>query len=153
MSRRSVRGPLLALVSVAIAAALVAGFLAAGKPHTERERKLDAVRVDALRGLSQAVWNHRLRNGALPPSLGALTPPGGRPYPATDPVRLETYGYAALDDSTYELCATFDQPSELDPARTVHDPWAHSAGRRCFRFHVERHGAGDPFLESEPAGP
>ena len=153
MSGRSVRGPLFALVSAAIAAAVVAGFLALGNPESERERKLDAVRVDALRELNQAVWNHHRHSGALPPSLAALHPRGGRPQPASDPVRHETYGYAVLDDSTFELCATFDHPSEPDPARPVYDPWAHGAGRRCYRFRVGVPGDVDPILEGAPAAP
>ena len=139
-------------MAVAVAVAVVAGLLVAGDPSEERERKLDEVRVDALRGLRSAIDDYRRRNGTLPHDLAGLTPPGGPPVLAHDPVRGETYGYAVIDDSTFEVCATFDQASEVDPARMAYDPWAHGAGRRCYRFRIRPDGDA-PILEGEPAAP
>ena len=84
-------------------------------------------------------WQER---GVLPDSLPQLSdiPQGPYRLAALDPVTREPYGYRMLDSMSYELCATFDAPSEKpDPAETralrsrFHE---HGSGRVCFPVRV-----------------
>ena len=127
------RALLLLLVTVAVVVAVVFGLLALGSPQDERRRKLDDVRQANLQVLRGAVADHFHRTGALPATLAVLE----APYPLVDPAAAP-YEYAVLDDSTFRLCATFDYPTEDEPARFEFDPWAHRAGRQCYRFRIGR---------------
>ena len=147
------RALLLLLVTVAVVVAVVFGLLALGSPQDERRRKLDDVRQSDLMALRAAVADHFERTGALPASLAALEAPSPLVDPAAAP-----YEYEVLDDSTFRLCATFDYATEGDPARFQFDPWAHRAGRQCYRFRIGRVTATPelrrelvPLAEDEPA--
>lgn len=159
MSPRPGRRSLLLVVSAAVAASVIAGFLALGTPQDERRRRLDEVRVDDLRALSSAVAAHFDRTGALPGTLAALDLRARKPDALADPAGRGPYGYAALDDSSFEICATFDEESPVDPARLAYDPWFHGAGLECFRFRIGRVAAPDarrelvPLREAKPAPP
>ena len=159
MSGRPGRRSLLLVVSAAVVLAVVAGFLALGTPQDERRRRLDEVRVDDLRALSSAVAAHFDRTGALPATLAALHLPARKPDALADPAGRGPYGYAALDDSSFELCATFDEESRVDPARFAYDPWFHGAGPECFRFRIGRDVAPGqrrelvPLREAAPSAP
>ncbi len=159
MSPRPGRRSLLLAVSTAVLLAVIAGFLALGTPQDERRRRLDEVRVDDLRALSSALAAHFDRTGALPTTLAALDLRARKPSASFDPAGRGAFGYAALDDSSFQVCATFDEESRVDPARFAYDPWFHGAGPECFRFRVGRVVAPDarrelvPLREAEPAPP
>ena len=156
---KSGRGALLLVVSAVVALVVVAGFLALGTPRSERGRRLDDARLEDLRNLRFHIKRHFEIAKALPPSLEAL-PPKGRGGPTlADPETGAPYGYEVVDDSTFRLCAQFDHPTETDPARMAYDPWAHGAGRQCYRVrigHVGPEGISpqlEPIPELEPAAP
>ena len=132
------RGLLLGIVSVVVAIAVVAGFLALGTPRSERGRRLDDARLEDLRAASARVSGHFARTGALPSSLAEADAALPGATPLADPETRAPYAYEVLGDSTFRLCATFDHPTEDDRARMAYDPWAHAAGRSCFRFRVGR---------------
>jgi len=151
------RALLLLLVTVAVVVAVVFGLLALGSPQDERRRKLDDVRQSDLMAVRGAVADHFDRTGALPVALDALESRAPRGFSLVDPVGAVPYQYAVLDDSTFRLCATFDYPTEGDPARFEYDPWAHRAGRQCYRFRIGRVMTPElrrelvPLAEDEPA--
>ena len=159
MSVRPGRRALLVVVSAVVAAAVVAGFLVLGSPRDERGRRLDEVRVSDLMGLRSAVAGHFDRTGRLPASLAALDPGVPKPYATADPAGGGPYGYAVVDDSTFELCATFDHEREAEEARFTYDPWFHGPGRQCYRFRIGRVDGREPrrdllpLREDEPAPP
>lgn len=159
MSPRPGRGALLLAVSAAVAIAVVAGFLALGSPQEERRRRLDDVRVDDLRALGNAVAESFDRTGALPATLAALEPVAPRTFPLGDPATGVPYEYAAIDDSSFRLCATFDHATEAEAARFAYLPWAHQAGRQCYRFRIGRlttpgeRGELAPLPEAVPVAP
>jgi len=146
------RALLLLVVTVAVVVAVVFGLLALGSPQDERRRKLDDTRQANLLTLSAAVSAHFDRTGALPASLEELK----ALFPIVDPAAAP-YEYEVLDDSTFRLCATFDYPTEGDPARFEYDPWVHRAGRQCYRFRIGRMILSEfprnlvPLAEDEPA--
>ena len=140
MSPRPGRRALLLVVSTAVAIAVVAGFLALGSPQDERRRRLDDVRASDLRALANAVAEHFELTGALPASIALLEPRTPRVRAFADPATGAPYEYAALGDSSFRLCATFDHATEAEAkaeaARFPDVPWAHRAGRHCYRFRI-----------------
>ncbi|MEO6462132.1 MAG: hypothetical protein ABIP29_03570 [Candidatus Eisenbacteria bacterium] len=150
MSPRPGRGALLLLVTAAVAVAMVAGFLALGSPQDERRRRLDEVRVHDLMALRSAVAGHFERTGTLPPALAALDPRPSKPSATDDPAGRGPYGYAVLTDSSFQLCATFDEASRAEAGRFAYDPWFHAAGPQCYRFRIGRVDGREPRLDLLP---
>ncbi len=138
---------ILALSAALVAAcALAAGAFMAGNPNDERMRRFDQERSAALQSLASAARMTLEQEGALPASLAALA----ERYPevmAADPRTGEPYGYRAVSSTSFELCATFELPSEK-PARPAPigkpgvapatDYWSHPAGRTCWTERTEQ---------------
>ena len=141
---------LLLAVSAVVAVAVVAGFLALGTPGTERERRLDDTRLEDLRAVRSRVVGHFRRTGVLPPTLAAVDSLLPRGSVLVDPARGDPYEYEVVDDSTFRLCATFDHPTEDEPARMAYDAWAHGSGRTCYRFRITDRPELPIGLEPEP---
>ena len=137
------------LQRIAVIAAIlvaVAGLWASGSPQRARLVALDEQRSNDLESLAR---RDRTATGArtmgLPDSLARLTDRPGGPFAPVliDPVTRERYGYRMLDSTTYELCATFDSPSESpDPVMAGREPRSrfrtHDGGRVCFPVRVRR---------------
>ena len=119
MSSRAV----LAAMTIAVAAAAIAGFAIIGSPATQRELRMDERRVEDLSNLHLLISNHRDFHGRLPASLDEL----GQSGRARDPLTSLPYEYATLGDDRFELCATFQRSSDDRPGS-----WRHGAGRQCF---------------------
>lgn len=125
-------------------ATLVWGLVLAGSPAAERLRKLDERRVEDLQAIESAVERICLgREGAtgeerelkrpVPGTLREIVAdaPGRRPS-LVDPASGRNYEYTVTGESTYRLCAIFDQARDVpEDAR-----WNHGVGRRCFDFDV-----------------
>lgn len=130
------RQALAGVVSVVVFAAVIAGIVILGSPSEERARRLDQRRVSELRGIRSAVDFFYVDKGRLPASLDELaTQPGVRV--SADPVTNEAYRYRPLGGDAFELCATFERASELQPGSGV-DIWQHPAGAHCFTLKVEK---------------
>jgi hypothetical protein len=129
-----VSGRLLAGVLVVVAAAVVGGALVIlGPPSEERARQLDERRVEGLRQLSQSARIYYGRHQQLPSSTGELVSEGGARLATRDPASGEPYAYRVVDGRSFEVCATFDRPSE---DRAI-EFWSHAAGRQCFTQKVD----------------
>lgn len=161
MSPRAGRGLLLAGVTVAVVAAVIGGLLVVGAPESERQRRLDEIRVTDLMAIRDALVEEFDRSGGLPASLEELARHSPLPVRLKDPVGGRLYDYAVLGDSTFRLCAVFDFATRDEPERMRIQAWAHRAGRQCYRFRLGRRLAagaprGDllPLIEDEiPDGP
>ena len=141
----------------AVVVAVVGGLIVLGPPSEERARRLDERRVEDLRGITRAVDLYWTRHGSLPSSLGDLSGESGVNVSARDPGTTQDYELRVLDAATYELCASFELDTHLDPtpgigpvlgltdprdsagrARDVsEDFWSHGVGRRCFRLDAQ----------------
>ena len=127
------------LVCVAVAW----GFVVVGSPAAQRLRKLDERRIDDLKTVQSEITNivyegTRSQRGEAP----------AKPLPRTlddvaqrarvrrvsrgDPATGEPYEYRVIDETHFELCATFALPR--DQAQDV--AWNHPSGRHCFLFDV-----------------
>jgi hypothetical protein len=133
--------PWLHRCGVALAlATLVAALWLSGGPARARMLRLDGQRVAALRQLQTNIEQYHARRGGLPATLADLAAdPETFVADPVDPVTGQTYGYAKVDDRTYELRATFDLPS---PGESEQQPWnrddfyEHPAGEHAFRITV-----------------
>lgn len=142
------------------------GLYLAGSPNTERLRRFDDQRVQALENIAGTVDNFYLQENRLPNSLDELTIPttqksgytGQKPYSyyiytSKDPRTGAPYEYRPVDTKIYEVCADFDQekinpdqnngeyPRVPYPAYPVDSgsvfPWKHGVGRTCFSLNAE----------------
>ena len=148
----------------AVVAAVVVGLVLLGNPAQERERRIDDRRAADLHAIAAATDLYWARHGQLPASLDDLAAEPGLRISTRDPTSSEMYGYRALDDGRYEVCATFAAESGGpvrstpilerscqgchapgspfatrvdDPAAArvgLRDLWAHGSGRQCFQM-------------------
>lgn len=122
-----------------VVASLVAGFVTAGSPASQRARANDDLRVSHLQSIeSQLIWFWQAK-GRLPRSLQELSSStiGGFAVP-TDPKTGQSYEYTALSGLGYQLCATFESASSAQDDISVAPrgvgvyTWQHEEGRQCF---------------------
>ena len=163
LSQRSI---VLGAAGAAVVGAVVVGLVLLGPPEQERERRIDDRRVTDLHGIAAATDVYWTRHGRLPASLDDLAAEPGVRITTRDPTSSEMYGYRALDEGRYEVCATFATDS-VEPtgsssiierscqgchgpgspvASRVEGPvaahaafrdlWAHGSGRHCFQIRV-----------------
>lgn len=128
--------------STLTAAILVWGFLVVGSPAAERVRKLDERRVQDLQAVESAIsriclGRERLEKPEmkrpLPATLAEIAEEAREDRPSiVDPERGTGYEYTVKGETTYELCATFDQVRDV----TWDARWNHPAGRHCFALDV-----------------
>lgn len=125
-----------------VAALLVAGVAEVGGPETARREQRDALRLDQIMSLDNAVaCTADARNGALPERL-EIAPDCLGDAVTQDPFTGAPYVYRKVSDQSYTLCATFEEPQLL------RDGWAYGADRLnlatgCIEFSYIRPGKGD----------
>lgn len=128
-------------ISASIVALVVAvvGFFHIETPAEVRELRIDAEQVSDLEGMQWKVFEYHQLAHELPVSIEAAYKSG--PVPEASLGR-EAYSYTRIDPDTFELCATFAQPSreisekypvtyEGQPLTNAYN-WDHAAGRACF---------------------
>ena len=133
MTARGIVGFVLAVASTA---AVIGGLTVVGSPAESRLRRLDERRVSDLNALNSQVRIYWDRQKKLPPTLHDAQTSAGWSSSSRDPGTGEPYGYRAIDDREFELCATFDRPSEV-PAYPNASFSSHPAGRQCFPLEVQ----------------
>jgi hypothetical protein len=155
------------IVIALVVAAIGAGLYLSGSPSTERSRQFDTRRLNDLQTIAGAVDSFYSQNYRLPQNLDVLVAAGGGKESylvgsLSDPQPDRGgYEYSPMGQSTYELCAMFDLPSEkaetqnlkqpppptetapmAEPAALVTTPnvksqlrtWEHGAGHSCFQL-------------------
>jgi len=127
-------------VSVAVAAAVVAGLIVVGSPGEARLEKIDRRRVSDLYEIVDGVNRYWTQNQALPLDLSALTEATSF-EPGVDPETGLAYVYRLLEPNRYEVCATFatectSRDNRCAPWRVGgrHEISAHGAGEQCFEL-------------------
>ena len=122
------------LVSVAILAAIIYGFVLVGSPAGQRLIKFDQTRERDLQGIAFAIDLYWERNERVPGSLEGLKSPLFHVSSITDPKTGEQYEYRVLTDVSYELCAVFETESSqaARPLPFSAQTWEHGLGRVCF---------------------
>lgn len=137
-------------ISIAVLAAIVAGLILAGSPAHERARRFDDQRISDLQQLRfSAIDLFYQEHGTLPTSL-TETQSSARllANTYTDPETNELYSYRIISDRTYELCTSFNHPS--DEKNAYEDPfWKHGQGHTCFT--IDAINKPDTALQPAPA--
>ncbi|MGB5701500.1 MAG: hypothetical protein WBM48_01665 [Polyangiales bacterium] len=130
-------------VSAAVATAVIVGLFVVGSPGDARIQKLDRRRVSDLYEIVDSVNAYWRRKESLPPDFQALSDEVHF-VPHSDPETGQLYDYRALDNGTYELCATF--ALECESAEDSCSHWrakpgaeigGHGSGRQCFEITPE----------------
>src|SRR5579863_1021787 len=105
---------LLATSISAVAAAVIGAIAVMDSPTVQRQRKMDARRVEDLAGIKRSIDAYWLRRSALapgrlelPPDLVALGKEPGVQFAAGDPETGTPYAYEVTGRETYRLCAVF----------------------------------------------
>lgn len=132
------RGLLGLSVTVVVLAAIVAGVYLIGSPGEARLVRMDERRVEDFRAARQAVDRYWTAHGHLPPSLDSLVPEHPNRAFLHDPATGDPYGYRAVADSAYELCASFTHPSSDETPGRMDDAWLHPSGRYCYALVAAR---------------
>jgi len=129
--------------AIVVIVALVFGFMHSDTPKEARDMKLDQEQINDLSDMEWRINDHYQINKSLPATIQELYV--GIPTPEA-PEGREAYSYSIVDEDTYELCATFTNPS-MDNGNTVTRPmpavmdesmknpynnWDHGEGRTCF---------------------
>jgi hypothetical protein len=133
---------IVAVATTLVVVSIIAGVILVGSPAQGRLQRLDAGRVEDLRGIMLAMdlfWTHHER---LPASLDELMEDPRVQVNTVDPGSADSYEYYLLDEDTYELCAIFDRESLAPARRAPADFWSHGVGRRCFELSVDTSGRG-----------
>jgi hypothetical protein len=118
---------------------VIAGLAILDSPARQRQKKLDARRVDDLVGLERAINTFWKAHNALPEDLATLA---ASFYVSTvDPVTGSPYAYEIEGSEAFRLCAVFATDSRDESAplyRAGPIKWEHGTGRSCFELKVEK---------------
>jgi hypothetical protein len=131
---------IVAAATILVVVSIIAGLIVVGSPAQGRIERLDADRIEDLRGIMLAVDLFWTRNERPPTSLGELMEDPRVQVNTVDPGSADSYEYHLLDEDSYELCATFDRESPAPARRSPTDFWSHGVGRQCFELSVDTSG-------------
>jgi hypothetical protein len=131
-----------AVGAAVIAAAVIAAIVVLGSPTKERQRRLDAVRVDDLAAIERLIASFASLHKTLPHDLDSLAREPGYSVSANDPDSGASYEYEMLSIDSYRLCAIFKTRSSNDEphgayGRSFNATWVHGVGRQCFDRHAD----------------
>ena len=139
---RSSGGILLIVATVAVCVAVIAAISMLESPATQREQRLDSMRVEDLASVERLVGSFVGVHKELPPDLASLAREPGYSVRINDPESGAPYDYRTMGADSYLLCAIF-KTSTSDAAprnaygQTPGTTWAHGIGRQCFTRHVD----------------
>lgn len=131
------------IVSAAVLASIITGFLIIGTPADQRDRKFDDQRISDLQILQSEILNYWSKKELLPETLSVLEDSiSGYSVPA-DPQSNALYEYRAVDKHSFELCAVFNGSSEdfgskanivkpFPSTDSFQQNWNHKSERTCF---------------------
>lgn len=126
-----------AVATVAVVAAIAAGFWVLGTPGRQREIAADRQRLQDVAAIAQRLHEQYIAdedNFELPTNLDSIEL-------RNDPLTNQPYEYGKLGDRDFNLCATFDTDSSThrlsaQESNPDAERWQHPEGRHCFEFDV-----------------
>jgi hypothetical protein len=134
------------ITSVLVLAVIVGAFFIVGSPNSARLIQFDQQKISDLQNIQGQIVNYYQRKGVLPALLSDLTDPISGYSVPLDPQTKKSYEYNASDVAhlSFELCATFNKPSQITPQPMYAVPagigqnWDHVAGRVCFERTIDK---------------
>lgn len=128
-----------ALVALCIVVAVIAGYFHIESPQEVRAQRADEAQITDLSTIQSFIESEYNIRGELPTSLLEIS---DRMTLPVAPEGRDAYEYNKTGNRTFELCATFANPSQTDrfaePTWTsdigIKNPndWNHKGGRTCF---------------------
>lgn len=129
-----------------VALAVVAGFVLAGSPFTQRLVRFDAQKVGDLQTIQWQIVNYWQKKEKLPATLADLNDTISGFKAPVDPQTGDAYRYSVKGPLAFELCAEFNLDAETNtkiqrglvpvsyPAALDDSPdvWNHPMGTFCF---------------------
>lgn len=132
------------IVSLAILALVIIGFIFIGSPSDARLALEDQERVTELQYIQSEVVSYWDRKGSLPESLNDLNDPLNYVSVPVDPDTLLQYEYLVKGPLTFEICANFatDSNNELSQLQSKQmypnqEYFKHTEGRNCFERTID----------------
>jgi hypothetical protein len=130
---------LAAAVTTIVVGAVVTAIILLDPPGVQRQRKMDARRIEDLMSIQRAAEEYWIRHKALPPDLATLGKEPGLVVPTNDPETGAAYVYEVTGPKSYRLCAVFARTTAEGatiPSYLIQ--WAHGAGRHCFDLKIPK---------------
>jgi hypothetical protein len=142
------------IVSIVVAAALIAGFMVVGSPAKQRLVRFDERKINDLQMIQSQVMYYWQQKGELPKDLASLSASAA----PVDPQNGSVYEYVVKSNLSFDLCANFNLASTTlnnnpTPAPVLYGDkpyyanWDHTSGRVCFNRVI------DPQLDKGPVAP
>ncbi len=128
---------ILGLISFLIILSLIViTFIIMGSPKTQRQYRLDNLKVDNLQSIEANIDNYYTEKGALPAKLTDLEI-NYNPNIIYDPINKEIFKYVVVDKTNYKLCANFltETPEKTE---LLSNKWHHGVGETCFDLKVSQ---------------
>jgi hypothetical protein len=124
----------------AVVVTLVTALVVLGSPSAQRQRRLDARRVEDLEHVTYAVDAYWDRHKALPPVLDTVVSDHRLDRVPHDPATNAPYQFTVTEAKAFRLCATFEQSSDedepspfpIDYGGGLPRSWHHGVGLTCF---------------------
>ncbi|MDO8742474.1 MAG: DUF5671 domain-containing protein [bacterium] len=125
-----------------IAGSIILGFSVIGSPASQRQLRYDTQRVSDLQNIQWQIVNYYQQKEILPNTLENLEDPLSGFVAPTDPQTRESYVYKKTGNLSFELCATFNKPTNASrssapypmmyPKGGIDENWEHTSGAQCF---------------------
>ena len=131
---------------VLVLVVVVFAFIVVGSPNSARLVQFDQQKVSDLQGIQDQVLNYWQRKQAMPVTLADLNDSISGYKAPVDPQSKASYEYIVTSPTapSFELCATFNAPSQkmpstVDPLGTgLSQNWNHAVGRVCFERTIDK---------------
>ena len=134
--------------AVAALVIVVIGISLVGSPFRQREIKFDAQKLNDLQGIQAQVVSYWQNKDKLPASLTDLRDSISGYVPPKDPQTDTDYEYRATGALSFELCASFNYPSDQEKniaPQSMYYPypggqnqtWDHGQGHSCFERTID----------------
>jgi hypothetical protein len=136
-----------------IIVSIIAGFFIMGTPGQVRLYRFDDQKVSDLQNIQYQIVNYWQQKEKLPVALADLNDSQSGGIVPADPQSQEQYKYTVKGPTSFELCATFNAPTQANSmyangrgypyemgttpvgvkgADLNAQPWTHTAGETCF---------------------
>ncbi|KKW15702.1 MAG: hypothetical protein UY54_C0005G0001 [Parcubacteria group bacterium GW2011_GWA2_50_10b] len=132
---------------VIVVGSILIGFSVLGSPAKQRQLRYDNQRVTDLQNIQWQIINYWQQKGILPNTLAETQDSISGFKVPMDPKTKTSYQYRLTGPTSFELCATFDQPTLASrssapyqlsyPMGKIGENWEHEAGRQCFERTID----------------
>ncbi len=129
--------------SVIVVVSIVSGFVIMGTPGKARALQFDERRVNDLQNIQQQITNYWQMHGQLPKTTADLFDSISGYQAAKDPETDAAYTYTPTAETSFKLCATFDEvtPKYNTPVYDTYGNmgnWQHGKGNVCFDRTIDK---------------